>query len=183
MTNTKTCWTIDRGNYLQADGHSRLNCSNGRNFVEVNDTIDGFTCVATGGAGFRRIFVNGGADSGWTAIHICVKKYPNRANWTIGWNIRTTIFENTKKLQQGLKNVQEGLPSKRRELAEEGYPAFEEIEELQFGTFFGMNLEWGRKVEEAKRKQKQMERKLSVAQTRLEVAQLQELGEKVERDR
>ena len=86
-------------------------------------------------------------------------------------------------LEQSLKKIQEQLPSQRRALAEEGYPVFEEIEELPFETFFGMNLEWGDKVEKAKRKQEQMERKLRVVKARSEAAKSKVLGEKVERDR
>ena len=87
------------------------------------------------------------------------------------------------KFEQNLKKAQERLLSTRRALAEEGYPVFEEIEELDLGTFFSMNLEWGAKVEEAKGKQEQAERKLSVARTRSEAVNSKELGEKVERDR
>ena len=87
------------------------------------------------------------------------------------------------KLEESFKTIQEKLLLKRKELAEEAHPVFEEIEGLEFGRFFGMNMEWGDKVNEAKRKQEQMEHKLRVVKTRLEAAQSKELEEKVERDR
>lgn len=46
-----------------------------------------------------------------------------------------------------------------------------------------MTLEWGSKEGEAKEKQKLAERKLRIAKKRLETAQSEELGEKVDRDR
>ena len=101
-------------------------------------------------------------------------------NWVEYQNYHLREYE---KFEQNLKKAQERLPFTRRALAEEGYSVFEEIEELELGIFFSMNLEWGVKVEEAKRKQEQAERKLSVAKTRSEAANSKELGEKVERDR
>ena len=87
------------------------------------------------------------------------------------------------KLEERLKTVQEKLLLKRKELAEEAHSVFEEIEGLEFGRFFGMNMEWGNKVNEVEIRQEQMEHKLRVAKTRLEAAQSKELEEKVERDR
>lgn len=86
-------------------------------------------------------------------------------------------------LERRLKGAQEELVSRRKKLAEEGYPAFEEIEELEFGEYFGMNFEWDIKEGEARKKQELAERKLTIAKKRLEVARSEELGERVERDR
>ena len=87
------------------------------------------------------------------------------------------------RFEERLQKVQEKLVFRRKALAEEGFSAFEEIEGLEFGKFFGMNLEWGDKEGEAKEKEQLAERKLRMVKTRSKAAQSEELGEKVERDR
>ena len=82
-----------------------------------------------------------------------------------------------------LKEVQEELASRRKLLAEAGYSAWEEIEELEFGQYLGMTFEWREKHAKAEGNKELAERKFSMAKKRLEAAQSQELGEKVERDR
>lgn len=86
-------------------------------------------------------------------------------------------------LEQKLNDARERLASGRKALEEEGYPAFKDIEGLEFGKFFVINLEWGGKHAKAKKKEELAKRKLSVAKTRLEAAQSEELGGMVERDR
>ncbi|KAL8904663.1 MAG: hypothetical protein Q9207_003112 [Kuettlingeria erythrocarpa] len=86
-------------------------------------------------------------------------------------------------LEKELEKYRERLASDRKALAELGYSAFEEIEGLEFGKYYGMALEWMEKEGKAERKVKSAERELRMAKKRLEVAQLEELGERVERDR
>lgn len=86
-------------------------------------------------------------------------------------------------LERKLEECRERLASERNALAELGYSAFEEIEGLEFGKYYGMALDWSEKEGKAKRKQELAERKLRMAKERSEVAQLEELGERVERDR
>ena len=70
----------------------------------------------------------------------------------------------------------------RKTLTKEGYSAFEEIQDLEFGEFYGMNLDWGEKGGKVKRKEELAERKLRIAKTRLEAARSKEMGKNVERD-
>ena len=71
-------------------------------------------------------------------------------------------------------------------MAESGHSAFEEIEEmeeLEFGKYLGMNLEWSEKFAGAEEKKELAERKPRMAKERSEAAQSEELGERVKRDR
>ena len=86
-------------------------------------------------------------------------------------------------LEKKLKKCRERLASQRKALAELGYSAFEEIEELEFGRYYGMTLEWSAKEAKAEKKEELAERKLKMAKKRSEAAQSEELGERVEPDR
>lgn len=72
--------------------------------------------------------------------------------------------------EQNLKEAQESLVSRRKALTKEGFSAFEEIEERQFGKYYGMHLEWSSKEGKAKKEQQLAERKLRMAKKRLEIA-------------
>ncbi|KAI4196204.1 MAG: hypothetical protein LQ350_006697 [Teloschistes chrysophthalmus] len=85
--------------------------------------------------------------------------------------------------EQKLKEIREKLASARKALTEEGYSAFEKIEELDFGEHEDMMGEWAQKHRIAKEQLYLAERKLEIAKHRLEAAQSEELGERVERDR
>ena len=98
-------------------------------------------------------------------------------DWTEYQNYELQDYERS---EEGLKESQENLGSKRKALAEEGFSAFEEIEGLEWGKYIAMNQDWGDKMEEVKEKRKLAERKLSIATTRLEAAQSKGLGEMVE---
>ncbi len=86
------------------------------------------------------------------------------------------------RLEESLKKSQERLASNRKALAEEGYSAFEEIEDMEFGQYYSMNLDWHEREAKAKKKEELAERKLKIAKTRLGAAQSEEIGESVERD-
>lgn len=112
-------------------------------------------------------------------IHLCenVADQSKLEDWMEYQDYELRDYEG---LEEGLKEAQERLTSKRRTLAEEGYSAFEEIEDIEFGKSFGMTRDWGSKDGKAKTKQELAERKLSVAKTRLEAANSEELGEMIE---
>ncbi|KAL8650292.1 MAG: hypothetical protein Q9210_003911 [Variospora velana] len=86
-------------------------------------------------------------------------------------------------MEKNLEKYQEELASERKALADLGYSAFEEIEGLEHGKYYGMALEWSEKEGKAERKKELAERKLRMAKERSEAAQLEELGERIERDR
>lgn len=86
-------------------------------------------------------------------------------------------------LEKKLEKYQERLASRRKALADLGYSAFEEIEGLSTGKYYGMALDWSEKEGKAKRKKELAERILRMAKERSEAAQLEELGERVERSR
>ncbi|KAL8789781.1 MAG: hypothetical protein Q9195_006673 [Heterodermia aff. obscurata] len=120
------------------------------------------------------------ATIGFTELREVVSEQSKLDDWVEYQSYHLRRYE---KLERNLETVQERLLLKRKELAEEGYPVFDEIKELEFGSFFGMNIEWGYKVQEAKEKQPQMEHKLNVAETRLKAAHSKESEGRVERDR
>ena len=91
-------------------------------------------------------------------------------------------LQNYEILEKGLKESQEELASYRKALAEEGYSAFEEIENIEFGKYYGMTLDWGSKKAKAKTKWELAERKLRVAKARSDAVQLEQ-SEEIERDR
>ncbi|MDI1488802.1 MAG: hypothetical protein OHK93_008078 [Ramalina farinacea] len=86
------------------------------------------------------------------------------------------------RLKKKLKETKERLAFRRKALAELGFSTFEEIEELGFGKYYGMALEWSSREAEVEEKEKVAERKLRLAKKRSEAAQSGELGETVERD-
>ncbi|KAL9011221.1 MAG: hypothetical protein Q9173_003916 [Seirophora scorigena] len=86
-------------------------------------------------------------------------------------------------LEKDFEKYQRRLAFRRKALAELGYSAFEEIEGLESGKYYAMARDWGEKEGKAKRKEALAERKLRMAKKRSEAAQLEELGERVERDR
>lgn len=86
------------------------------------------------------------------------------------------------KLKESLKKSQERLAANRKALAEDGYSAFEEIEDMEFGQYYGMNLEWHEKEAKAKKQEELAERKLKIAKARMEAAQSEEIGDSIGRD-
>ncbi|KAL9028904.1 MAG: hypothetical protein Q9180_007098, partial [Flavoplaca navasiana] len=86
-------------------------------------------------------------------------------------------------MEKRLEKYQEDLASERKALAELGCSAFEDIEGLEFGKYYGMAIEWSAKEAKAEDKEEMAGRKLRMAKKRSEAAQLEELGERVERDR
>ena len=115
-------------------------------------------------------------------LHLCeeVADQSKLEDWMEYQNYELRKYE---AMEERLKKAQERLTYRRKALAKEGYSAFEEIEGLEFGQYFGKCQAWAHKVGEAKQKQKMTERKLTVAKTRLKAAQSEELGDMVERDR
>ena len=115
-------------------------------------------------------------------LHLCEKVAEQSPlnDWMEYQDYKLQQYED---LEKRLKNAQERLISERKELAEEGYPEFEEIQELGFGEYFGISQEWSEKVGKARKKQELAERKLTIAKKILEATQSEELGERIERDR
>ena len=86
------------------------------------------------------------------------------------------------RLEESLKKSQERLTSNRKALTEEGYSAFEEIEDMEFGQYYSMNRDWHEKEAKAKKKEELAERKLKIAKIRLRATQSEEIGENVQRN-
>ncbi|KAL9028026.1 MAG: hypothetical protein Q9180_007237, partial [Flavoplaca navasiana] len=86
-------------------------------------------------------------------------------------------------MEKRLEKYQKELASERKALAESAYSAFEQIEGLEFGNYYGMAIEWSAKEGKAEEKEEIAGRKLRMAKKRFEAAQMEELGERVERDR
>ena len=80
-----------------------------------------------------------------------------------------------------LKATQERLASRRKILAETGHPAFNGIQELEFGEYYGLAIEYDGKVAKAESKERLAERNLRLAEKRLKAAKSDDLGERVER--
>ncbi|KAI9889401.1 MAG: hypothetical protein M1814_005337 [Vezdaea aestivalis] len=114
-------------------------------------------------------------------VHLCenIADQNKLQDWMEYQNYKLMKYE---RLEDSLKESQGELISCRKALAEEGYSAFEEIEDIEFGKYYGMCLDWSEKEGEKERKEELAKWKLKVAKTRLEVAQSEELGEMVERD-
>lgn len=85
-------------------------------------------------------------------------------------------------LEKKLDKHEERLAYERKALAELCCSAFEDIEGLEFGKYYGMAIEWSEKEAKAEEKEEIAGRKLRMAKKRFEAAQLEELGERVERD-
>ena len=90
-------------------------------------------------------------------------------------------FREYERLEKDLNETQERLASNRKMLAEAGVSAFEGIQELEFGSYYSLVLEWGGKEAKAEREVELAKRKLRLAEKRLKIAESDDLGERVER--
>jgi len=84
--------------------------------------------------------------------------------------------------EKDLEKAQSALFSRRKACAEAGISAFERTQELGFGGYFGLSMEFGGEEGPAWKKRILAERKVKLAESRLKAADSDDLGEIVERD-
>ena len=84
-------------------------------------------------------------------------------------------------LEKDLTETQARLVSRPMALAKVGLSAFEEFQELEFGHYYGLAVKHSSEEGRAKKKEKLAERKLKLTEQRLKTAELDDLGERVER--
>lgn len=87
----------------------------------------------------------------------------------------------SERLENEYREDEARLVSRRKALADAGVSAFEEIQELEFGTYYSLAVKCSGEEWRAKEKEELAERKLRLAEKRLKAAELDELGERVER--
>ena len=85
------------------------------------------------------------------------------------------------RLEKDIMETQARLVSRRMSLAEAGLSAFEEFQELEFGHYYGLAVKHSSEEGKAKKKENLAERKLRLAEERLKTAELNNLGERIER--
>ena len=85
------------------------------------------------------------------------------------------------RLEKDFKEAQERLASRRKALAEAGISAFEEVQELEFASYYSLILESSSEEGRAEKMVESAERKLRLAEKRLKAAGSNDLGESVER--
>lgn len=85
------------------------------------------------------------------------------------------------RLEKDFKEAQARLASRRKALAEAGISAFEEIQELEFASYYSLAVQCSGEEGKVKKKEKLAERKLRLAEKRLKVAESDDLGEMVEK--
>ena len=99
-------------------------------------------------------------------------------DWMKYQNYELRIYEG---LQKDFEEAQERLASRRKALAEAGISAFEEVQKLEFASYYSLILESSSEEGGAEKKVKSAERQLRLAETRLKAAESDDLGESVER--
>ena len=84
-------------------------------------------------------------------------------------------------LEKDLTETQAQLMFRRKALAEAGFSAFEEFQELEFGHYYGLAVKHSSEEGKAKKKENLAERKLKLVEERLKTAESDDLGEMVGR--
>jgi len=84
-------------------------------------------------------------------------------------------------LEKDFKEAQARLASRRQALAEAGISAFEEIQELEFASYYSLAVQCSGEEGKAEKREKLAERKLRLAEKKLKAAESGDLGERVER--
>ena len=87
----------------------------------------------------------------------------------------------SERLEKEYKEDEARLVSRRKALAEAGVSALEEIQELEFGSYYSLAVKCSGEEGRAEKKEESAERKLRLAEKRLKAAESDELGERVER--
>ncbi|KAI9779204.1 MAG: hypothetical protein M1816_003644 [Peltula sp. TS41687] len=106
-------------------------------------------------------------------------KQSKLVNWMEYQDHQHQIYES---FEKDLEEAQAQLKSRKKALAEAGVPGFEAVQELDnFATYYSLAVENGNEESKAWDKMTLAKQKLRVAETRLKTAQLEDLGETVER--
>ncbi|KAI9777433.1 MAG: hypothetical protein M1816_004723 [Peltula sp. TS41687] len=106
-------------------------------------------------------------------------KQSKLVNWMEYQDHQHQIYES---FEKDLEEAQAQLKSRKKALAEAGVPGFEAVQELDnFATYYSLAVENGNEESKAWDKMTLAEQKLRLAETRLKTAQLDDLGETVER--
>ena len=83
--------------------------------------------------------------------------------------------------ERDLEKAQAALITRRETAAEAGLSAYEGVQELNFGGYFGLNTEYGAEEGPAWTKYGLAVEKLEMAESKLKVAESDNLGDTVER--
>lgn len=121
---------------------------------------------------------------GWTPTCGYLKTEPSRPisiNLDHCMEYQDYELRRYKSLEEDYKKAQRMMVELRKELADAGLCAYEEIQEPEFDIFYAMSAELSKEKSDAWDKWLSADRKLELAESRLKAAESDDLGERIAR--